>query len=78
MRKWCASEIKEQPGLIPQMTETAQPVLNLRHRKESSLGFAGHTCLCVDSCLLALFALTGEKVQVIICFSFKKKVDRLY
>lgn len=33
MHKWCASEIKEQPGLIPQMTEIAQPAFNLRHGK---------------------------------------------
>lgn len=42
MHKQCASEIKEQPGLIPQMTGVAQPVLNLRHRKEPALGFVGH------------------------------------
>lgn len=48
MHKWCALEIKEQPGLIPQMTEIAQLVLNLQHMKDSALGFVGHVNLCVN------------------------------
>lgn len=40
-------KIKEQPGLIPQMTEIAQPGLNLRHGKELALVFVGHVCVCV-------------------------------
>ena len=38
-------KIKEQPGLIPQMTEIAQPGLNLRHGKELALVFVGHVCV---------------------------------
>lgn len=44
MHKWCASEIKEQPGPFPQMTETAQLVLNLGHGKESGRSLVWDIC----------------------------------
>lgn len=66
MHKWCAFEIKEQPGLIPQMTETAQLVLSLRHMTQLTVRICKMTT-CYLSCFLPFFSFlsrhTGGKVE---------------
>lgn len=60
MHKWCAFEIKEQPGLTPQMAEAAQLVLSLRHMTQLTVKICRMT-----TCYLSSFLFFFEAIMLV-------------